>query len=588
MSSEHDFDFLHGAWLRHERRLRWTPGGSSEWQEFDGTSIVRPVWDGQGNIEDDRSAGPDGPMHTVRMHLFDPRTRQWSLRWADRATGTLGAPAMGEFQDGRGQFFGFGEFQGRRAMLRLTWTSVGCTEAGLEQAISADGGRTWTVVSVTRLTRASPAETDPVSAAWPTATKTLEGGSDPIRGFDFLHGEWSVHNRRLRRPLSGSAEWYAFEGSAVERAFWDGQGNLEEYEGHSPAGRIRGLALRLYDPVARQWSIHWANSATGEWERPMVGQFRDGRGEFYNLDRYDGREVMTRFIWTSAGEHSARWEQAFSDDGGRSWETNWTMDFHRGPTPAPSPAPSDPRCSAVVELRRYTLHPGQRETMIALFEREFIESQEADGMTVIAQFRDIDRPNTFTWMRGFPDLAARQASLGAFYGGPVWAANRDAANGTIVSSDNVYLLRPARPGSGIPIGERGSAPGAADASGGILMAVIYTLAAPAAEGFTEVFERMVAPELTAAGATPIAMLETEPGANSFPRLPVREGEHSFVWFARLADAAAYDRWKARIAGSKRWSEVIRPLLEKYLQGPAEIWPVEILRLEPTARSRPIK
>ncbi|HEV8196013.1 MAG TPA: hypothetical protein VGP87_05205, partial [Gemmatimonadales bacterium] len=72
------------------------------------------------------------------------------------------------------------------------------------------------------------------------------------------------------------------------------------------------------------------------------------------------------------------------------------------------------------------------------------------------------------------------------------------------------------------------------------------------------------------------------------RLPVREGEHSFVWFARLADAAAYDRWKARMAGSKQWSEVIRPLLEKYLQGPAEIWPVETLRLEPTARSRPIK
>jgi hypothetical protein len=121
----------------------------------------------------------------------------------------------------------------------------------------------------------------------------------------------------------------------------------------------------------------------------------------------------------------------------------------------------------------------------------------------------------------------------------------------------------------------------------LVVATIYTLAAPAAEGFTEAFERVIVPELAADGVHPFAMFETEPGPNNFPRLPVREGESVFVWFARFADAPAYDRWKARIAGSKRWAEVVRPLLDSHLRSPAEIWPIEILRLVPTARSRPI-
>lgn len=240
----------------------------------------------------------------------------------------------------------------------------------------------------------------------------------------------------------------------------------------------------------------------------------------------------------------------------------------------------------MVELRQYALHPGQRETLIALFEREFLESQEATGMQVIAQFRDIDRPDVFTWLRGFPDMPTRAASLAAFYGGPVWAAHRDAANGTMLSSDNVRLLRPARLGSGFPPAER-PGPGATAIAPGLVVATSYTLAAPAAQGFTADFVRVVVPELKAGGAGPIAMFETEPAANTFPRLPVREGEHAFIWFTRFDNVAAYDRWKAKLAGSQRWREVVRPVLEKHLRSPAEIWPVEIMRLTPTARSRPI-
>jgi hypothetical protein len=219
----------------------------------------------------------------------------------------------------------------------------------------------------------------------------------------------------------------------------------------------------------------------------------------------------------------------------------------------------------VVELRQYTLHPGRREALIALFDRELVETQEATGMQVIAQFRDLDRPNVFTWLRGFPDMAARADSLGAFYGGPVWAEHREAANATMISSDNVRLLRPARPGAGFALGDR-PGPGAAEPAPGLVIAAIHTLTAPAAREFSEVFERRFLPELVASGVRPFAMLETESAPNTFPRLPVREGEHAFVWFTRFADLAESERWNRRLVGLP----------------PAEIW-----RLAPTARSRRI-
>ncbi|HJU90812.1 MAG TPA: hypothetical protein VJ672_15590 [Gemmatimonadaceae bacterium] len=152
---------------------------------------------------------------------------------------------------------------------------------------------------------------------------------DGSRDFDFLHGRWRVHNRRLREWLKGSTEWYEFEGATIERPFWDGQGNFEEYEADHPDGRMRGVALRLYNPTARQWSIHWSNGATGLLDAPMIGEFRDGRGEFFGQDTFEGRAVLLRFIWTSVSQTACRWEQAFSEDGGRSWETNWIMEFSR-------------------------------------------------------------------------------------------------------------------------------------------------------------------------------------------------------------------------------------------------------------------
>lgn len=129
------------------------------------------------------------------------------------------------------------------------------------------------------------------------------------------------------------------------------------------------------------------------------------------------------------------------------WKPNWIVNLTRAAASASQPVP-------IIELRQYTLHPGRRDVLIDLFEREFIESQEALGMKIVGTFRDLDRPDRFVWIRGFADMPSRAEGLNAFYGGPVWQQHRNAANATMVDSDNVLLLRAAGPDSAFPPGNR--------------------------------------------------------------------------------------------------------------------------------------
>lgn len=235
----------------------------------------------------------------------------------------------------------------------------------------------------------------------------------------------------------------------------------------------------------------------------------------------------------------------------------------------------------VVELRRYALRPGARDTLIDIFEREFVESQEAVGMHVIGQFRDVDRPDVFTWLRGFDDIGTRAASLAAFYDGPVWRAHGPAANATMIDSDDVHLLRPLRFEHALLRADRDrAAPGATDVPPGLVVATVYLLAPDAAPGFAATFEAIIAPILTTTGAPPIATLETDPSPNDFPRLPVRERDRAFVWLARFDDLAAQERHAALLADSPAWRAHGLPVLWSKL-----VAPVEVSRLTPTARSR---
>jgi len=162
-----------------------------------------------------------------------------------------------------------------------------------------------------------------------TPAHRVEAPRDGQSDFDFLIGSWKIHNRRLKNPLTGSTSWYEFEGTGVARKIWGGRANIDEYEADTPSGHIQGLTLRLYDPKAKQWSLYWANSAKGTLEKPMIGEFRDGRGEFFSQEPFEGRMILVRFLWSQITPNSCRWEQAFSADGGKTWETNWIMEMTR-------------------------------------------------------------------------------------------------------------------------------------------------------------------------------------------------------------------------------------------------------------------
>ena len=235
--------------------------------------------------------------------------------------------------------------------------------------------------------------------------------------------------------------------------------------------------------------------------------------------------------------------------------------------------------SPIVELRQYTLHPGKRDLLIELFDREFVESQEALGMKVIGQFRTLDDPDRFIWLRGFPDMPTRACALEAFYDGPVWKLHRDAANATMIDSDNVLLLRPARPGSGFVLDGERPPPGSEKIPEGLVVATIYQLDESQADDFAVFFEHALAPVLTDAGASILAVLVTENAPNNFLRLPIREGEHVLVCFTAFADEPGYDRHRTALAETTVWAELAREL------GPGPQRDAETWRLRPTARSQ---
>ena len=237
-------------------------------------------------------------------------------------------------------------------------------------------------------------------------------------------------------------------------------------------------------------------------------------------------------------------------------------------------------CCPIVEFRQYTLHRGKRDVLIDLFDREFIEPQEALGMKIIGQFRDVDNRNRFVWLRGFRDMASRAQALQDFYGGPVWKTHREAANATMVDSDNVLLLRPASPASGFSLENKNrSRTGSNEVLKELIVATIYYFGAPLSAGFVEFFEQTLQPAATDTGASILAYFVTEDSENTFPALPVREGENVFVWLARFKDQTAYELHVAALARSSRWrDEISEELARRLKQAP------EVLKLSPTARS----
>jgi hypothetical protein len=173
----------------------------------------------------------------------------------------------------------------------------------------------------------------PTSAARGAGAPQARVPRDGQGDFDFEIGAWRTRLSRRLRPLTGSATWVEYDGTTVVRKVWNGGANLVELVADGPAGHFEGLSLRLYNPQSRQWSLNFSNRSDGTLAQPVVGEFRDGRGEFYGQETLNGRAILVRFVISNITPTSCRFEQSFSDDGGKTWELNWVAVDTRVPPP---------------------------------------------------------------------------------------------------------------------------------------------------------------------------------------------------------------------------------------------------------------
>ena len=322
---QHDFDFEIGTWKSHGSRRLHPLTGSDAWAEFDGTSVVRKIWNGRANLVELEADGPvAGHIENLSLRLYNPQSHQWSLYYASSKSGALSMPAtVGEFKNGRGEFFDMELINGRNTLVRNVWSDITPNSCHFEQAFSIDEGKTWEVNWITTDTRVNDDSSQKNSEAPRTSLEQSSAEKDGQHDFDFEIGSWNIHLSRLQDRLAGSTTWVDFDGTSVTRKVWNGRANLEEFETDSSQGHIEGLTLRLYNPQSHQWSIYWANGKDGILAQPMIGEFRNGRGEFFDQEPWKGRAVYVRFIWSDTTTKSPHFEQAFSDDGGKTWEVNW-------------------------------------------------------------------------------------------------------------------------------------------------------------------------------------------------------------------------------------------------------------------------
>jgi len=311
----HDFDFDVGTWHTEITRHLHPLAAASESVKFSGTVAIRKVWGGKAQIEEIEADGPKGHWEGMSLFLYDPAARQWSQTFLGAAAASFSQGFVGAFHDGKGELFQQDTLDGRSVLVRATWSDIQPTSHKYQEDYSADGGQTWHASFTAIKTRLQEA---PITAA--TATAAIDGSHD----FDFTFGTWSEHSRRLVSPLSGANDWIEWDGHTVVRKIWGGRANMAELKAATPSGPLDLLALRVYNPVTRQWSVDFATSRVGKLgDVPGVGEFKDGRIDFYDQEAINGRAVLVRFSVYSTGPTTHVSEQAFSPDGGRTWEVNW-------------------------------------------------------------------------------------------------------------------------------------------------------------------------------------------------------------------------------------------------------------------------
>ena len=307
---QHDFDFHFGTWRTHIL----VRGAGGKWSQMTGTVTDLPVWHGRANIEKIEAAGPGGHFQGVTLFLYNPKTAQWSQRYAGSTDGILDPAYYGRFSHGQGRFYGTGESGGRKVLERGIWSRITPDSYHYEIASSTDGGRIWKTEFIAQLSRISK------SASYDTSAPRASGHE---RDFDFNVGAWNTSIRAVLDPLKSPGAWSGLHGTHVVRRVWDDWANLGQLEVDGPQGHMEFLALRLYDRKTQQWRVYFANGANGRLDPPMIGTFADGVGRFVGLERVDGKTVLMRNKWFDITSHSCRQDWSLSTDGGKTWIPTW-------------------------------------------------------------------------------------------------------------------------------------------------------------------------------------------------------------------------------------------------------------------------
>jgi hypothetical protein len=308
----HDFDFDLGVWHTEITRRLHPLTDSTESMKLTGTVTIRKVWGGTAQLEEIEADGPKGHWEGMSLFLYDPAAHQWSQSFIGAASGVFSPGFVGSFHDGKGELFQQDTLDGRSVLVRATWSDITPDSHKYEEHYSADGGKTWSLsfsALKTRIRMSAAARAD---------------AHDGSHDFDFTFGTWTEHSRRLLHPLSGSNEWVEWDGRTVVRKIWGGRANMAEFKGVTPSGPLQLIALRVYSPSSHQWSLNFATSKVGKLgDVAGVGEFKDGRIDFYDQEPLNGRAILVRFSVYSTGPNTHVSEQAYSADGGKTWEVNW-------------------------------------------------------------------------------------------------------------------------------------------------------------------------------------------------------------------------------------------------------------------------
>ena len=316
----HDFDFNIGVWHTHIRRVLDPFSASSDVVELNGTVTIRPVWGGRARLEEIEADGPKGHWEGLSLFLYNPQSHQWSQSFLNSKSPAMSGGLVGEFHDGRGELYAHDTFHDKSIFVRGVWSEITPNSHRYTESYSNDGGNTWFTSFDAHKTREEDLPPSDMAAGAEPMSADPDG-----HAFDFDLGTWHTQSSRLMHPLTGSTTWADLEWQTVVHRVWGGRAptwrNMWATARLGTCNCWRWSSIQIHE-----WNLDFATPNVGRLGEPGVGQCKDGR---CSATRRSAADVWIRFSIWKISEDSAQSEQAFSNDGGRSWEINWINKYTR-------------------------------------------------------------------------------------------------------------------------------------------------------------------------------------------------------------------------------------------------------------------